>query len=445
MASGFNYVPFRVALIGRPNVGKSSLFNFLTRSRNAVVKNEPGVTRDIQVGVADWWGKQFEVLDTGGLTHKDDDFSPLIFEQVLGVLKSVDLIVFMLDAKSGFLPEDREIFRIVKETGKPYILTVNKVDNEQKTDLLTAEFYELGEEIIPIAIESRSRTDQVVEKILARIPDVREVQTQVTRIAIVGKPNVGKSSLVNRILGEKRVIVSDVAGTTVDAIEERFTRRGRDYVIVDTAGLRRRAQRLKRDDGVEIFSSYKSVDAIKRADIVLLVIDAEVGPTEQDAKIASEVFEEHKPLVVVANKADLARHTHDEYRDWFRDKMEFSFHFAADLPIVFTSAVSGQGIDEVFKFIENISQKVAKRIPTSELNKFFYDVVRQAPSPVCGTTNVKFYYLTQTEQVPPSFIAFANHPDGVTPAYRRFLVQRIKDNWELKGVPVRVFIMKSGR
>jgi GTP-binding protein len=445
MPAHLKFIPFRVAIVGRPNVGKSSLFNFLTKTRDAVVKDQPGVTRDIQSGVADWWGRQFEVLDSGGLTRKEDAFSPLIFEQVLGVLKSVDVILFMLDAKSGLVPEDREIFRIIKETGKPYFLVVNKVDRDIDAESLKSEFYEFGEDLIGVSIEQRNRTDEVVEKIFTYIPEVLEVQEEAIRIAIVGKPNVGKSSLCNAILGEKRVLVSDVAGTTVDAIEQAFTHEGEKFVLVDTAGLRRQNKLLRRDDGVEILSGFKSRDAIHRADVVLLVIDAQLGPAEQDAKIAAEVIASAKPLIIIANKADLATETHDKYREWFNDRMEFVFHFVSDVPIVFTTATTGRGIDDLFKVVKSIYAKLSTRITTSKLNNFFYDVIRQTPSPVYNNANVKFYYLTQTEQTPPSFIAFANHPEGVTPAYRRFLVQRIKNEYDLGGVPVRVFVMKSGK
>lgn len=444
MPSVHNKALFKVAIIGRPNVGKSSLFNFLTRSRSAVVKNQAGVTRDVQTGYADWWGKNFEILDTGGLTRLDDEFSPLIFQQVLDSLGKVNLLVVLFDAKDGLLDEDREIFRIVKESGKPYVLVLNKVDREQNAELLTAEFHEFSDDIIHCAIEARVHTDRVVEAIIGHIPEEMPEEEEAIRITIVGKPNSGKSSLINNLLGKNRMIVSKVAGTTVDAIEESFVYKKQKFTLVDTAGLRRHGKRQKKRDGVEILSSYKSFDAIDRADMVFLVVDATHGPTDQDAKLYEYINSKSKAVIMVANKLDLFEEDQEKSKEWFRKKLEFEFHFTKDIPLVFTSAITGQGTESLLTKAIKVWSKLSIKITTSDLNDFFYNVVRQAPSPVYATTNVKFYYLTQTGQKPPSFIAFANHPAGVTPAYRRFLVHRIKDNWDLKGVPVRVFIMKSG-
>lgn len=444
MPTKTDHAKFQVAIIGRPNVGKSSLFNFLTRSRRAVVKNQPGVTRDIQVGYADWWGKQFAVLDTGGLTAKQDDFSPLIFEQVVQSLGRVHLLVVMFDAKSGLLPEDRDIMRIVKESGKDFIIVLNKVDSEHTAAQLKAEFFEFSDKVIHCAIEPRNHTDEVVEAILASIPEDMPETTESLRISIVGKPNAGKSSICNRLLGQKRMLVSAVAGTTVDAIEESFTYRDQLLTIVDTAGLRRQNKRKKRNDGVEVLSSFKSFDAIDRSDLVFMVVDAVIGPTEQDAKLYDYILSRHKAVIMVANKYDLLKKERSKPKEWFTEKLGREFHFAPDIPFIFTSAETGEGFDTLLDRALEIWSKIETKITTSELNRFFYDVVRQTPSPVYRTTNVKFYYLTQTSQRPPSFIAFANHPEGVTTAYRRFLATRIKQNWGLEGVPVRVFVMKSG-
>lgn len=435
---------FRVALIGRPNVGKSTLFNILTRSRKSVVKNQPGVTRDIIVSQADWWGHQFEVLDTGGLTSQQDTFSPLIYNQVISVLKYVDMLVLVMDGRVGLVPEDRDIIRIAKESGRPFIIVVNKVDREQDSEIAKAEFYEFGMDILHASFERRDHVDKIVERIIDSIPEGQIEEGPGLKMAIVGKPNVGKSSLCNAITGEHRVLVSEVAGTTIDAVEIGFQYKGQKFTFVDTAGLRKQGKRLSRGDGVEILSSYKSYDAIDKADLVFLVIDALQGPTEQDAKIAEKIFEKGKALIIVANKMDLLKKEHDEPRKWFRERLEFEFHFASDVPVVFTSAETGEGLEAMLDEALRIWEKINLKISTRELNDFFYDVIRQAPSPVYQTTNVKFYYCTQTEQKPPSFIAFANHPDGVTPAYRRFLIKRIQTQWGLQGIPVRVFVMKSG-
>lgn len=439
-----NNVAFRVAIIGRPNVGKSTLFNIISRTRKAVVKNQPGVTRDVQSEKAEWWGKNFEILDTGGITNRMDDFSPLILKQVLEAVGRVDLIVAVMDGRAGLCSEDRDIVRIAKESGRPFFVVINKVDREHDADLLKAEFYELGVDLIHTSFEQRVHVDVVIEKILSYIPAETAKLREGIRFAIMGKPNVGKSSLANAILKEDRMIVSPIAGTTVDAIEEVFQHRGKDLILVDTAGLRRQGRRMSKGDDVEILSAYKTQDAIYEADVVLLVIDAQQGPTEHDARLIGKAYEKYKTVILVANKSDLAREEHEKYRKFFQEKLAFEFHFVDDVPLVFTSATREEGVTELLDKIVEMAGKLDLKITTSKLNDFFYETIRQAPAPVFGNTNVKFYYITQTEQKPPSFIAFANHPEGVTASYRRFLIKRIQKNWGLEGIPIRVFVMKSG-
>lgn len=435
----------RVGIVGRPNVGKSTLFNILTRTRKAVVKNQPGVTRDVLVETAEWWGKQFDVIDTGGITESRDLISGLIREQVVSVLENLDMLVLVMDGKGGLIPEDREVVRIAKESGKPCVLVVNKIDKILETDLVLSEFYEFGLDVIGASFERRSGVDEVVEWIIGQTPDINIEKKEGLRVCVVGKPNVGKSSLCNHLLGEKRMLVSDMAGTTVDSVEAPFSYNDKDYIFVDTAGLRRQAKRNKTDDGVEILSAYKSHEAIDRSDIVLLLVDATMGPTDQDAKMVEYILEQHKAVIMVANKADVAKAEIEEHRKTFRAQVEKQFHFFKDIPIVFTCALTGYGVKNLFQMVDTIWDKLRLRISTSKLNKFFYETIRQAPAPVWGTKNVKFYYLTQTNQRPPSFIAFANHPQGVTPSYRRFLTNRIKKQWSLEEVPVRMFVMKSGK
>lgn len=430
----------RVALVGRPNVGKSTLFNRLTRSRKAVVKDERGVTRDIQIETTEWWGKAFEVVDTGGLSDEKDGFTPLIKQQVIEFLHSTDLIVFIVDGRVGITPEDRDAFRVVKASGKPYLVVVNKCDRTIESEQYLPDFYELGEAPVPAAFEQDFGIDNVVEWIIENLGDEEAVPHEGFRVCIIGKPNVGKSSIVNRLLGEKRMLVSSLAGTTVDAVEIPFEMNGKPYILVDTAGLRRAG---KQRDGVEVLSGFKSRDAIHQADLVLLVIDSEIGPSNQDSRLIEFCVERHKAIIVVANKTDLAKQQHTDYRAWFRERVAFEFHFFPDIPLVFTSAKTGAGLETLFDKIEEVREKLAIRIPTSKLNKFFTEVIKQAPAPVYGVHDVKFYYLTQTNQAPPSFIAFANHPDGVTPAYRRFLVKKIQEHWDLKGIPLRIFVMEK--
>lgn len=439
-AEGFIDLP-KVAIIGRPNVGKSTLFNILTDTRKAVVKNQSGVTRDIQVQPVNIWGKQFDLMDTGGVTEASDLFSKLIKEQVTDFLFSVDFILILMDGRVGLVPEDRDIIKIAKQTGKPLLLIVNKIDKAHEDDIAKADFYEFGIDVVGTSLEQRRGVSDILEWIVKMVPETPKAEAvKSLRIAMVGKPNVGKSSLCNELLGNSRMLVSDVAGTTVDSIDSPLEFNGQNYVLVDTAGLRRQS---KREDDVEIISAYKSQESIRRAQIVLLVIDGTEGPTEQDAKIMQAILDDHKGVIVVANKSDLGQATIENYKEIFQQQMARVFHFFVDVPVVFTSAVKGYGLKELFNEIEDVNRKINFRVPTSELNDFFFETIRKAPAPVWGTTNVKFYYLTQTYQKPPAFIAFANHPDGVDNSYRRFLVKNMKERFDLHGIPIRIFCMKS--
>lgn len=428
----------RIAIIGRPNVGKSTLFNYLTDTRKAVVKNQAGVTRDIQIEPGEVWGVKFDVIDTGGLTESTDLYSRLIREQVIEFLQSVDHLIVVLDGRAGLCPEDKDIIRIAKETGKPFLTVINKVDHLHNQETLMAEFYELGVDLVTTSFEQRYGMDQILEWIVDQVKHTENTVREGLTLAMVGKPNVGKSSLCNRLLGEKRLLVSNVAGTTVDAVDTELVYEGRKYVLIDTAGLRRSA---RREEDIEIISAFKTRDAIRRADVILLVIDATEGPSSQDARILEKILEAHRTVLVVANKTDLAEEKIPSFRSWFRTRIEEEFHFFPLVPIAFVSALTGRGLKDLFEAIHEVETKIHKRIKTRDLNDFFTEVIRQAPAPVWGTQNVKFYYLTQTNQVPPAFIAFANHPDGVGDAYRRFLAKRIAEKWDLEGIPIRIFVM----
>lgn len=440
-AAGLNAVP-KVAIIGRPNTGKSTLFNILTDTRKAVVKNQAGVTRDIIIEPMEVWGKNFDLIDTGGITESADLFSKLIREQVTEFLETVDYIVAVMDGRAGLIPEDRDIIRIAKETGKPFLLVVNKVDRVHEEDVAKADFYEFGVDVVAASFEQRRGLAEILEWLHKHLPETPQEIVTGTRIAIVGKPNVGKSSLTNTLLGSHRMLVSDVAGTTIDSVDSPFRYNDRDYTLVDTAGLRRSS---KREEDLEIISAFKSQESIRRANLVLLMVDANIGPTEQDAKIMQAILEDHKGVILVANKTDTASKEIPKFRETFREQVQRTFHFFEDVSVVYVSAKTGFGLDELMNEIERVGDKLTFRVPTSELNEFFFETIRKAPAPVWGTTNVKFYYLTQTYQQPPAFIAFANHPDGVTNAYRRFLIKNMKDRWDLWGVPIRIFCMKSRR
>jgi len=432
----------KVAIIGRPNVGKSTLFNILTDSRKSVVKNQPGVTRDIMIEPVTIWGKTFDLLDTGGITESADLMSQLIREQVKDFLYSVDFIIAVMDGRSGLIPEDRDIIRIALETGKDFLLVINKVDKVHEEEIAKADFYEFGVDIVSASFEQRRGVSDVMEWITNRIPEAASTPREGLRLTLVGKPNVGKSSMCNALLGSSRMIVSEIAGTTIDAVDTPFQWNGHPYILVDTAGLRRSS---RREEDLEIISAFKSQEAIRRSDLILLLVDGNEGPTEQDAKIMQAILEDHKAVILVANKTDTATKEIPEFRKKFREQVDENFHFFPDVHVVFTSAKTGQGLEDLLKAIEKVKEQINRRITTSDLNDFFFETIRKAPSPVYATTNVKFYYLTQTYQKPPAFIAFANHPDGVTTAYRRFIMKNLKERFDLMGMTVRIFCMKSRR
>lgn len=437
---GLTVMP-KVAIVGRPNVGKSTLFNILTNTRKSVVKNQAGVTRDIIIEPCEVWGKHFDLIDTGGITEAHDTFSQLIREQVTEFLQTVDFLLVVMDGRMGLIPEDREIIKIANMTGKPFLLIVNKIDKQHEEDIKKAEFYEFGEDVVGACFETRRGVSQVLEWIHKNLPEETQQVKEGVTIAIVGKPNVGKSSMVNALLGQKRMLVSDIAGTTIDAVDTPFTYKGHKYILVDTAGLRKHA---KREDALEIISAFKSQESIRKADIVLLMVDSTQGPTDQDARIMQAILEDHKGVIVVANKSDIGKAEIPEFKKTFKDQVESTFHFFNDVPLVFTSAKTGHGLEDLLEKLEWVREKLQTRISTSTLNDFFFQVIRKAPAPVWGVKNVKFYYITQTLQRPPAFIAFANHPDGVDNSYRRFLIKNMKEHFDLGGIPLRIFVMKSG-
>lgn len=431
----------RVAVIGRPNVGKSTLFNILTDSRKSVVKNQPGVTRDLILQPAHVWGKDFDLIDTGGLTESKDLISKLIRESVLGFLSTVDFLIVVMDGRDGVIPEDREIMKLVKKQSKPFLLVVNKVDSVLNEELIKNEFYEFSDHVVVASLEQRRGVSDILEWLHQTLPEQKQELPEGVRLSIVGKPNAGKSSLVNALLQEDRMLVSSMAGTTVDSVDSVLIYNNKKYTLVDTAGLRKKANR---QEDIEIIASFKTEEAIRRSNLVLLVVDGTIGPTEQDAKILEKILEQHKTVILVINKVDLAVKQSSEYRDQLREKIAQVFHFYQDIPLVFVSSLTGKGLEKLFYEIEGLQEKLKLRISTNDLNEFFFSTIRQAPAPVYGVNNVKFYYLTQTQQTPPSFIAFANHPDGVDNSYRRFLIKKIKEQYHLQGVPIRIFVMKSG-
>jgi GTP-binding protein len=437
---------FSVALVGRPNVGKSSLFNVLCKKRLALVKDLPGVTRDLRRGVAKWWGKEFSVVDTGGWTNSEDVISRAIREKLQDQLGTFDFLVFVCDARQGLTADDKNFFSIVRDTGKPFLVALNKCDSENQEE--EYDFYGLGvESFYKISCEHKIGISEVVEEIFQHVKDFEidlndeDPESHISRdfpITVVGKPNVGKSSLVNKILKKEQQLVSSVAGTTTDTLSFEGQHGDLNFLIYDTAGVRRKT---KLDGGLEGLTMIKALETIDKADFILLVLDGTEKPSRQEARMIERSSEQNKPFLIVVNKWDIAKDMDEWNKETYKLDLVKEFHFLKSFEFVFVSALTGSNIDKLFDKLVYLKEKMSKRISTGELNRFFDRAIKMTPAPFYNNKQVRLYYITQTKQKTPSFLCFANHPKGVTPAYRRFLENRIREEFDFNGVPVRVFFL----
>ncbi|CAM5998651.1 unnamed protein product [Sphagnum balticum] len=434
----------RIAIFGRPNVGKSTLFNQITGTRKAVVKDQPGVTRDIHMGRAEWRSVHFELFDTAGVTQGGDKaWSAGIREQALKAIASADRIIFVLDGKYGLNPEDKDLAQHVKRLNKPVIAVVNKIDDPSENEIFLSEFFELGfKDLVAASFEHKYGLEEVLDWVIEGQEMNSETLAAQIRLAVVGKPNAGKSTLINALLGETRVVVSPEAGTTIDSIEVPFTRNGQEFVLVDTAGLKRHA---KRADHVELISAFKAEESIVESDILLLMVDSLMGPTHQDSRIVELALKHHRAVILVMNKVDLAEAKIPRFRETSRKQIEDTFHYYSDIPIAFISAKTGKGVDKLFQLIEKTWRQINIKVSTREINDFFFTVIRQAPSPSWRGNDIKFYYITQTNQRPPAFMAYVNEPRGISNSYKRFVISKIKEKYDLVGIPLRLYPKKKRR
>ena len=433
----------KALIVGRTNVGKSSLFNRISKKRQALVLNESGITRDILKNQVKWWDETFEIIDSGGLPTKDetDELSLKIKGKIEDYLKEAHVFIVITDGRSGIHPEDAQVCQMVRKTGKPWLLVVNKVDDFSKEQLLTADFFQLSSRVVPTSFEKDYGVDSIVEWILSQKKQLHKDNSKKqpsasTKLFVIGKANSGKSSLCNQILNKERMIVCSQAGTTLDTVTEWFFHKEESYFLSDNPGYRR-GNREER----EKVSYSKSRSEIKDSHIVLLVMDGTKEPSRQEAKLIQLSLEQQKPLILVVNKMDLIVSDRENKRK-MEQKIRQTFRFIPDLPIVFISAKTGYQKEKLFKAISEIKRKMHLKISTSELNAFFTKVIRKSPAPVYGTSDVKFYYITQTHKTPPSFLAFANYPKGVTTSYRRFVINQMKKNWDLKGIPISFHILQ---
>ena len=431
-----------VAIVGRPNVGKSALFNRLIGHHEAIVSEEAGTTRDRHFALAEWQGRKFWLVDTGGLT--EDSTLPMDIEirkQVAQAIEEADLLLFVLDAKVGLHPSDARIAELLRQSGKPWVVVANKVDDPRETDYY--EFYRLGAgDPQPVSATNGKNSGDLLDVIVQRIPEFTDDEdSSFLRVAVIGRPNVGKSSFVNRLLGEERLVVSEVAGTTRDAIDSPFTYHGRDLIFVDTAGLRRQS---KVEDGVEFYSSLRSRRAIDRADICLLLIDAVEGLHNQDLKIANLAWETGRALIMIVNKWDL-KEKDDKTSAKFQKEAAEKAPFLGFVPFVFTSALTGQRVTKVLDLILHVDAERHKRISTSQVNDALQELLARRQPPQAAGLEVKLNYATQVETAPPTIAVFGNNPDLVQEHYIRYLHNGFREFWGFTGNPLRILLRrKSG-
>ncbi len=433
---------FTVAIVGRPNVGKSTLFNRLLEQRRAIVEDTPGVTRDRQYGIADWNGKNFYVIDTGGFVPDSEDvFEREIRKQVEVAVEEASAILFVVDVATGITSLDDSMADVLRRATKPVFLVVNKVDNNERL-LEASEFYSLGfEKIFFISSISGSGTGEVLDEITSLIHEDFEMEEEkgIPKFAIVGQPNVGKSSLLNALIGEERTIVSEVAGTTRDTIHTRYKLFQKDFILIDTAGIRRKA---KVHEDLEFYSVIRAIKAMDEADVCLLLLDAEKGIAAQDLSIFSLASRKGKGLVVLVNKWDLlekSTNTAKEYEKALKQRLApFS-----DVPILFISAKEKTRIFKAIEVALQVYDNRQRKVPTSQLNDVILKAIESFHPPVVRGHPIKIKYVTQLPTAVPSFAFFCNFPDDVKTPYKNYLENKLREHFDLTGVPIRIFFRKK--
>jgi GTP-binding protein len=431
-----------VAIVGRPNVGKSTLFNRLTKSRRAIVNEQAGTTRDRQYGKCEWSGREFSVIDTGGwVVNSKDVFEEEIKRHVTIAMDEADLVLFVVDAQNGITDFDEEVATILRRSKKPILLISNKTDTFDM-QYTAAEFYKLGmDEPYMVSAVNGLGTGEMLDKILEMLGDelpVEDLEDDLPKIAIVGRPNAGKSSMVNAFMGEDRSIVTEIAGTTRDSIYTRFNKFGHDFYLVDTAGIRKKA---KVHEDLEYYSVVRSIRAIENADVCVLMVDATRGVEGQDMNIFSLIQKNRKGLVVAVNKWDLIENKETNDTKKIEEEIRFRFAPFTNFPIVFTSAVTKQRILKVVESASRVFQNRKRKVPTSRLNEYLLPLIEKYPPPALKGKYIKIKYITQLpDTYVPTFIFFANLPQYVKEPYKRFLENKIRAEWDFTGTPIQLFI-----
>ena len=433
-----------IAIVGRPNVGKSTLFNKLIGQRLSIVEDTPGVTRDRIYGKAEWRNKPFMLVDTGGI---EPDSNDIILSQMRAqaqlAIDSANVIIFVVDITTGMTANDQSVASMLLKSGKPVVLCVNKCDSLGEPPADIYEFYNLGlGEPIPVSSVHGHGTGDLLDAAFEFMPeeDVEEYDEGIIKVAVIGKPNAGKSSLINKIAGEQRVIVSDIAGTTRDAIDTVIERDGEKYVFIDTAGIRRKSKVI---ENVERYSVLRAYMAIDRADVCVIMIDANEGYTEQDSKVAGYANEQGKACVIAVNKWDSIEKT-DKTMNEFRKKLEVDFSFMSYAPFVFISALTGQRIDKLFEMIKYTAEQNARRITTGLLNDLLAYATARVQPPSDKGKRLKLYYMTQASTKPPTFVVFCNNKELFHYSYQRYIENQLREAFSLDSTPVRIVVRERG-
>ncbi len=432
-----------IAIVGRPNVGKSTLFNRLSRSRDALVDDEPGVTRDRLYTHIHWEDTPMSLIDTGGFD--DSDHEPLlkqVTKQVETAVEEADRIIFMVDGRQGMMPGDEAVADLLRRSAKPVFVAANKIDGPEH-DHLTHDFYALGwEKVFPLSAAHGYGLKDLMEEMITNLPEQRsetEAEKGRIRVAILGRPNAGKSSLINRILGFERLLVSEIPGTTRDSVDTLFSWQGKDYMLIDTAGIRRKA-RVK--EKIEKFSIIKALRSLDRCHVAVVLLDGDAGIAEQDARICGYAFERGRAIILGVNKWDLVKKD-PEKKKHLDHAIERQLNFIPFAPRINLSALTGERVKKLFEKINLVHEEFDKKISTGALNQALEEMTRRKPPSRIGRGSLKFLYATQTRVRPPTFVVFANRPDKIHFSYKRFMLNQLREHFELNHIPIRLTFRKK--
>ena len=435
---------FTIGIIGRPNVGKSTLFNRLAGKKIAIVDDMPGVTRDRIEFVADWDGYRFTIVDTAGFDLKEELLKKEMQAQFMHNLNEADFFILMTDGVEGVHPLDEIVIDLLRQTGKPYQVVVNKVDSDSK-EVLTYDFFRLGvEEIIGISASHGRNVDILLDKIVEQIPeghDKTDPYEGRIKLIVTGRPNVGKSSMINKWLGQDRLIVTPIPGTTRDAVDTFFEYDGQKYVLIDTAGIRKKKIMFK--DKIEKYGYHRWEDAVERADIAVCIIDANEGLTDRDVKVIADNWEAGRPVILVANKWDLIENKDERAKEFLKD-IDHHLQFLNKPSLIYTSTLTSKNIFKVFDAAKELYKEYSKRISTHKLQEVLEEAVQRHQPPVTRNRRVKFYFITQVSTCPPEFVVFVNYPDAVHFSYQRFIVNIIRAHHSFDGVPIKIHFRQRG-